>query len=109
MLVSVKFLYAFYKLLLILIRVINHFNIFCLELRPEDISSVEIVGGSTRIPAVKGLIEQVFGKQASTTLNQVSVTQWSVNEGRNGECRTELLNTTCFLFILLCVNLERRN
>ncbi|XP_063823445.1 97 kDa heat shock protein isoform X1 [Ostrinia nubilalis] len=40
------------------------------KLRPEDIYSVEIVGGSTRIPAVKGLIEQVFGKQASTTLNQ---------------------------------------
>ncbi|KAL0839520.1 hypothetical protein ABMA28_016223 [Loxostege sticticalis] len=40
------------------------------KLRPEDISSVEIVGGSTRIPAVKGLIEQVFGKHASTTLNQ---------------------------------------
>lgn len=42
------------------------------ELRPEDISSVEVVGGSTRIPAVKALIEQVFGKQASTTLNLVS-------------------------------------
>ncbi|KAM3968071.1 heat shock protein 70Cb isoform 3-T3 [Aphomia sociella] len=40
------------------------------KLRPEDIYSVEIVGGSTRIPAVKGLIEQVFGKHASTTLNQ---------------------------------------
>ncbi|XP_046978321.1 97 kDa heat shock protein isoform X3 [Vanessa cardui] len=40
------------------------------KLRPEDINSVEIVGGSTRIPAVKSLIEQVFGKQASTTLNQ---------------------------------------
>ncbi|XP_039745740.1 97 kDa heat shock protein isoform X2 [Pararge aegeria] len=40
------------------------------KLRPEEISSVEIVGGSTRIPAVKGLIENVFGKQASTTLNQ---------------------------------------
>ncbi|XP_026331704.1 97 kDa heat shock protein-like isoform X2 [Hyposmocoma kahamanoa] len=40
------------------------------KLRPEDIHSVEIVGGSTRIPAVKGLIEQVFGKHASTTLNQ---------------------------------------
>ncbi|CAG9791940.1 unnamed protein product [Diatraea saccharalis] len=40
------------------------------KLRPEDIYSVEIVGGSTRIPAVKGLIEQVFGKNASTTLNQ---------------------------------------
>ncbi|XP_049865586.1 heat shock 70 kDa protein 4 isoform X2 [Pectinophora gossypiella] len=40
------------------------------KLRPEDIHSIEIVGGSTRIPAVKGLIEQVFGKQPSTTLNQ---------------------------------------
>ncbi|XP_034825268.1 97 kDa heat shock protein isoform X1 [Maniola hyperantus] len=40
------------------------------KLRPEDISSVEIVGGSTRIPAVKSLIENVFGKTASTTLNQ---------------------------------------
>nr|XP_032512201.1 heat shock 70 kDa protein 4 isoform X1 [Danaus plexippus plexippus] len=40
------------------------------KLRPEDIHSVEIVGGSTRIPAVKALIEQVFGKQGSTTLNQ---------------------------------------
>lgn len=40
------------------------------KLRPEDISAVEIVGGSTRIPAVKNLIEQVFGKTPSTTLNQ---------------------------------------
>ncbi|XP_047522374.1 heat shock 70 kDa protein 4L isoform X1 [Pieris napi] len=40
------------------------------KLRPEDISSVEIVGGSTRIPAVKALMEQVFGKVPSTTLNQ---------------------------------------
>ncbi|XP_026747085.1 97 kDa heat shock protein isoform X2 [Trichoplusia ni] len=40
------------------------------KLRPEDIHSVEIVGGSTRIPAVKNLIEQVFNKAASTTLNQ---------------------------------------
>ncbi|XP_045459661.1 97 kDa heat shock protein [Melitaea cinxia] len=40
------------------------------KLRAEDISAVEIVGGSTRVPAVKNLIEQVFGKQASTTLNQ---------------------------------------
>ncbi|XP_030032471.1 97 kDa heat shock protein isoform X2 [Manduca sexta] len=40
------------------------------KLRPEEIHSVEVVGGSTRIPAVKSLIEQVFGKPASTTLNQ---------------------------------------
>ncbi|XP_017956226.1 heat shock 70 kDa protein 4 isoform X2 [Drosophila navojoa] len=40
------------------------------KLSLDDIHSVEIVGGSTRIPAVKQLIEQVFNKPASTTLNQ---------------------------------------
>lgn len=39
-------------------------------LRLEDIYAVEIVGGSSRIPAIKHLIEVVFGKQSSTTLNQ---------------------------------------
>lgn len=45
----------------------------CLEdskLRPDDIYAVEIVGGSSRIPAIKHLIEVVFGKHPSTTLNQ---------------------------------------
>lgn len=45
----------------------------CLEdskLRLEEIHAVEIVGGSSRIPAIKHLIEVVFGKQPSTTLNQ---------------------------------------
>lgn len=45
----------------------------CLEkskLALTDIHSVEIVGGSTRIPAVKSLIEKTFQKPASTTLNQ---------------------------------------
>ncbi|PSN34539.1 Heat shock 70 kDa protein 4 [Blattella germanica] len=40
------------------------------ELRLEDIYAVEIVGGSSRIPSIKHLIEAVFGKQPSTTLNQ---------------------------------------
>ncbi|XP_037807800.1 heat shock 70 kDa protein 4 isoform X1 [Lucilia sericata] len=40
------------------------------KLTLEEIHSVEVVGGSTRIPAIKHLIEQVFGKTASTTLNQ---------------------------------------
>ncbi|XP_025830868.1 heat shock 70 kDa protein 4 isoform X2 [Agrilus planipennis] len=45
----------------------------CLEssgLKLEEIHSVEIVGGSTRIPAIKQLIEKIFHKSASTTLNQ---------------------------------------
>jgi len=44
----------------------------CLDtsgLKKEDIYSVEIVGGSSRIPAIKSFIEQVFGHTASTTLN----------------------------------------
>ncbi|KAI3654370.1 hypothetical protein MP228_001089 [Amoeboaphelidium protococcarum] len=36
----------------------------------EDIDVVEIVGGSTRIPAVKTAVSQFFGKDLSTTLNQ---------------------------------------
>lgn len=36
----------------------------------QDIHSVEVVGGSTRIPALKQLIENVYKKVPSTTLNQ---------------------------------------
>jgi len=44
----------------------------CLDasgLKKEDIYSVEIVGGSSRIPSIKSIIEQVFGKVPATTLN----------------------------------------
>ncbi|KAG2185006.1 hypothetical protein INT43_000919 [Umbelopsis isabellina] len=36
----------------------------------DDIDSVEIVGGSTRIPAIKNAISKFFNKEVSTTLNQ---------------------------------------
>merc|ERR1712061_929100 len=39
------------------------------EWKQEDIYSVEIIGGSSRIPAIKALIEKVFGKIPNTTLN----------------------------------------
>jgi len=39
-------------------------------LKVDDIYSVEIVGGSSRVPAFKRLIEKVFKKAPSTTLNQ---------------------------------------
>lgn len=45
----------------------------CLEdskLHLDEIYAVEIVGGSSRIPALKHLLEVVFGKTSSTTLNQ---------------------------------------
>uniref|UniRef100_T1PDV7 Hsp70 protein n=1 Tax=Musca domestica TaxID=7370 RepID=T1PDV7_MUSDO len=52
------------------------------KLTLEDIHSVEIVGGSSRIPAIKQLIESVFGKSASTTLNQDE----SVSRGAALQC-----------------------
>uniref|UniRef100_A0A8C3X1C8 Heat shock protein 105 kDa n=1 Tax=Catagonus wagneri TaxID=51154 RepID=A0A8C3X1C8_9CETA len=39
------------------------------QLKIEDVSAVEIVGGTTRIPAVKEKIAKFFGKDISTTLN----------------------------------------
>ncbi|XP_013782730.1 heat shock 70 kDa protein 4-like [Limulus polyphemus] len=40
------------------------------KLKPSDLNDVGIVGGSTRIPAIKRLIQKVFGREPSTTLNQ---------------------------------------
>ncbi|NP_001085637.1 heat shock 105kD [Xenopus laevis] len=39
------------------------------QLRAEDVSAVEVIGGATRIPAVKERIAKFFGKDVSTTLN----------------------------------------
>ncbi|UYV83009.1 HSPA4L [Cordylochernes scorpioides] len=40
------------------------------KLQPEDIYSVELLGGSTRIPIIKQVIRKVFKKDPKTTLNQ---------------------------------------
>ncbi|KAL9027670.1 MAG: hypothetical protein Q9196_003847 [Gyalolechia fulgens] len=40
------------------------------KLKPEDIDSIEMVGGCTRIPALKERISKFFGKALSFTLNQ---------------------------------------
>jgi heat shock protein 4 len=40
------------------------------KLKPEDIDSIEMVGGSTRVPAIKDAIAKFFGKTLSFTLNQ---------------------------------------
>ncbi|KAF3705625.1 Heat shock 70 kDa protein 4 HSP70RY Heat shock 70-related protein APG-2 [Channa argus] len=39
------------------------------KLKKEDICGVEIVGGASRIPAIKERISKFFGKELSTTLN----------------------------------------
>ena len=40
------------------------------KLKPADIDSVEMVGGTTRVPAFKAAIQEFFGRQLSYTLNQ---------------------------------------
>lgn len=40
-----------------------------IQLKVEDVNAVEIVGGATRMPAVKEKIGKFFGKDVSTTLN----------------------------------------
>lgn len=35
----------------------------------KDVYSVEIVGGSSRIPSLKNMVTEIFGKEPSTTLN----------------------------------------
>ena len=40
------------------------------ELKPDMIDAVELVGGSTRMSMVRQLVQTVFGKEPSTTLNQ---------------------------------------
>ncbi|XP_047360287.1 97 kDa heat shock protein isoform X1 [Vespa velutina] len=40
------------------------------KLRIYEIHSIEIAGGSTRVPAIRRVIEDLFGRSVSTTLNQ---------------------------------------
>ncbi|KAL2714577.1 97 kDa heat shock protein isoform X1 [Vespula squamosa] len=40
------------------------------KLKSEEIHSIEIAGGSSRVPALKRVVEEVFGRSISTTLNQ---------------------------------------
>ncbi|KAL4873729.1 hypothetical protein BDV12DRAFT_159496 [Aspergillus spectabilis] len=40
------------------------------KLKPEDIDYIEMVGGSTRVPAIKDAVSKFFGKTLSFTLNQ---------------------------------------
>ncbi|KAF2451074.1 heat shock protein 70 [Karstenula rhodostoma CBS 690.94] len=40
------------------------------KLKPEDIDIIEMIGGCTRVPALKTRIQEFFGKPLSFTLNQ---------------------------------------
>ena len=38
-------------------------------MKKEDLYSVEIIGGSSRVPCFKSAVKEVFGLEPSTTLN----------------------------------------
>ncbi|CDO53426.1 hypothetical protein DV451_003973 [Geotrichum candidum] len=38
--------------------------------KPEDLDSVEVIGGTSRIPAIKTKLSEIFGRTLSFTLNQ---------------------------------------
>jgi len=63
---------AFEELITDELQIIEQVMVDCLkasEWKPDDIYAVEIVGGSSRVPAVKAAIERTFGKTPQTTLN----------------------------------------
>lgn len=47
----------------------NELRVFFKFFITEDVYSVEIVGGSSRIPSLKNMVTEIFGKEPSTTLN----------------------------------------
>lgn len=61
------------------------------HLKVEDVSAVEIVGGATRIPAVKERIAKFFGKDISTTLN--------ADEAVARGCALQVLSQLCFCLV----------
>ncbi|TKR68036.1 hypothetical protein L596_024085 [Steinernema carpocapsae] len=38
--------------------------------KPGEIAEIEIIGGSSRIPMVRKIVKEIFGKDAKTTMNQ---------------------------------------
>lgn len=64
------------------------FFFFLAELSRDDIYAVEIVGGATRIPAIKEGISRFFCKDISTTLN--------ADEAVARGCALQVIITSCF-------------
>lgn len=72
-----------------------------LELDREDIYSIEIVGGATRIPAVKEQISNFFCKEISTTLN--------ADEAVARGCALQVWILKFSIARLMCCGLLQRN
>ncbi|ODV62989.1 adenyl-nucleotide exchange factor SSE1 [Ascoidea rubescens DSM 1968] len=39
-------------------------------IKPTDVDTIEVIGGTTRVPAIKAKLIEIFGKKLSFTLNQ---------------------------------------
>lgn len=39
-------------------------------IKPEEVEEIEIVGGSSRIPMIRQIVKELFGKEPKTTMNQ---------------------------------------
>ncbi|VDM85625.1 unnamed protein product, partial [Strongylus vulgaris] len=58
--------------------------------KKEDIDSVEMVGGSSRIPIIRRIVQEVFGKDPKTTMNQdEAVARGGASEGGESDVFVE--------------------
>lgn len=71
------------------------------ELGRDDIYAVEIVGGATRIPAIKERISKFFCKDISTTLNaDEAVARGCALQVNSQSCTSYQVTTTYYLYLL---------
>lgn len=54
------------------------------KLKPSEIDEVVLVGGSTRVPKVRQLVKEIFGKEPHQGVNPDEVV--AVGAARSGEC-----------------------
>ena len=87
------------------------FTLLFPDLQLDDIYAVEIMGGSSRIPCIKSLVKEVFGKEPSTTLNadeavargcalQVSIRRWLISRLVLNDWHFRHLDNTSFQMLM---------
>lgn len=48
------------------------------KINPNELYAVEIIGGLSRTPIIQQLLQEVFGKEVSKTLDQSECVSWGV-------------------------------
>lgn len=69
-------------------------------MKKEDIYAVEILGGASRIPAIKERIAKFFGKELSTTLNADEAVARGCALQVRLACHTRALTFGCELLLI---------